>query len=180
MYYSVSNPNRTIFATSYYRRQAQHYLKPLLSAYVNDRTDSKGIFKDYNTFKKYIREVFRITNEKNTAVRIIQSLKQKTSATDYTARFREYANLTDQEDNGPALIAMFYKGLKENIKDKLIRDRATHDNFDQLSEAAIRIDDKLYERVIEKRHTIGGRAFGLPGWSGGGRNRGDPIEINNL
>ena len=112
-------------------------------------------------------------------MRVIQSLTQKTSAADYTARFREYANLTNWE--GSALITMYRRGLKENVKDELMRTGAQIDTLEQLISAAIEIDDKLYERAMEKRHVRGGRTFAMPSRSGGGGGfRGDPMEIDNI
>ena len=61
-----------------------------------------------------------------------------------------------------------------------MRNRATHNNINQLSKAAIRINNKLYKRAIEKRHTIGGRAFGLFSKSSRGGNYRDFIEIDNF
>ena len=46
---------------------------------------------------------------------------------------------------------MFRRGLKDNVKDELIRDRRRIDSLEWLIKAVINIDDKLYERVMEKR-----------------------------
>ena len=171
------NEQKTLFATSYLRGRAQHYVKPLLSAFLTDRTDSKGIFGNFNQFKVYMKDVFGITNEESAAVRIIQSLKQKTSAAEYTARFREYANLTDWTGN--ALMTMYRRGLKENVKDELMRTGGEIRTLEELINEAIEVDDKLYERAMERRHVQGGRTYALPGRSGGG-GRGDPMEIDNI
>lgn len=175
IFHQTANAVKTVYASSYLRGRAQHYFKPLLSAYLQDRTDSKGVFTNFNAFKAYMKEVFGITNEETAAVRVIQSLRQKTSAAEYTARFREYANLTDWE--GSALMTMYRRGLKENVKDELMRSGGEHNNLEQLVTDAIDIDDKLYERAMEKRHILGRGTYALPGRSGGG-NRGDPMELD--
>ena len=169
--------HRTVYAVSFLRGRAQHYVKPLMTKFLDNKTDPEGIFRDYSTFKTYMKEVFGVTNEENQAVRIIQSLQQKTSAAEYSARFREYANLTDWK--GSALMAMYRKGLKENVKDELMRSGASHNTLEELIEDAIEKDDMLYERAMERRHLKGGRVSALPGRSGGG-NRGDPMEIDNI
>jgi len=46
---------------------------------------------------------------------------------------------------------MFKKELKKNLKDKLIRDKRELLNIKNLIEVAIKIDNKLYKRVIKKR-----------------------------
>ena len=47
---------------------------------------------------------------------------------------------------------MYYWGLKDNVKDELLRYRAAQDTLERLIKAAIEVDDKLYERTIEKRY----------------------------
>ena len=47
---------------------------------------------------------------------------------------------------------MYRNGLKEHVKDELIRSSAATDTLDRTIVKAIRIDDMLYERSIEKRH----------------------------
>jgi hypothetical protein len=45
---------------------------------------------------------------------------------------------------------LFYKGLKEFVKDKLAR--VDHlDTLDKLAEAAVKIDNRAYKRRIEKK-----------------------------
>ena len=47
---------------------------------------------------------------------------------------------------------MYRNRLKEHVKDELIRSLAVTDTLDRTIVEAIRIDDILYERSIEKRH----------------------------
>jgi hypothetical protein len=49
-------------------------------------------------------------------------------------------------------MTMFRRDLKDNLKDEIMRDgKFISDMFD-LIEVAIDLDDKLYERAIEKRY----------------------------
>ena len=73
---------------------------------------------------------------------------------------------------------MYRRGLKENVKDELMRSGGEFQTLEQLINKAIEIDDKLYKRAIEKRHITGGRTYALLGRSGGG-GRGDPIELDS-
>ena len=78
---------------------------------------------------------------------------------------------------------MYYRGLKDNVKDEMMRDGASKDTLQQMIEAAKRINDALYERSIEKRHTysIRGRSGFVPySRSGGQRRDPDAIEIDNI
>ena len=47
---------------------------------------------------------------------------------------------------------MFRKGLKDPIKDELIRNGVICNDLEQLIDRAIDLDDKLYKRSIEKRY----------------------------
>ena len=104
-------------------------------------------------FKKGILRLFRPTNDKNIAIRAIQTLRQVTLASDYAAKFQEAAQTTKQDND--ALIVIYRRGLKDNIKDELIRDRRRNDTLNKLIETIIKIDDRLYERAIERRGGVG-------------------------
>ena len=47
---------------------------------------------------------------------------------------------------------MFQRGFKNNVKDELMRYEGRIDTFENLIEAAIGLDDKLYERAMKRRH----------------------------
>ena len=139
-----------MLAVSYLRGRAQHWFKPTLRKYLDDDEDEESLFTDFGNFKKEIRRVFGETNETMAAVRIIQHLKQRTSASDYTARFEEYSQLSGWDDE--ALMTMYRRGLKDNVKDELMRDGRVIDSLDELTKAAIEIDNKLYERAMERKY----------------------------
>ena len=52
-------------------------------------------------------------------------------------------------------ISMMYNGLKDEVKDKLARDRNLLIKFTEWAELVIDIDDKQYARCMEKKR--GGR-----------------------
>ena len=72
-------------------------------------------------------------------------------------------------------MTIFYRGLKDNVKDELIRDKRRIDSLERLIKTVINIDDKLYERAIEKRfNNPRGRAGTYTGrleYRGGGSTR---------
>jgi hypothetical protein len=70
---------------------------------------------------------------------------------------------------------MFRRGLKENVKDELMR---IINSLDILIRTAIDIDDKLYERAIEKKHNFNPR--GTFGFNRGIKDNrsGDPIDLS--
>ena len=146
----VPDDKQTLFASTFLRGRAERWLKPRLRQYLDDGEDIDDIFSDYDNFKKEIRRIFGTSNEEQTAERNIQHLTQRTSAADYAARFQEQANLTEWDN--AALMTMFRRGLKDNVKDELIRWGGELKNLNHLIEAAVELDDKLYERAMEKRY----------------------------
>jgi hypothetical protein len=151
----MEEAKKTIFASTYLRGRAQHWMKPMLQKFLNDREDTDGIMMSFVKFKKEIRRIFGISNEDKVAIRLIQHIRQHTSASDYAAKFQEYAQVTDWDDS--ALMTMYRRGLKENVKDELMRTGEKIENLDELIRATIEIDDNLYERAMERRHDVAPR-----------------------
>lgn len=48
---------------------------------------------------------------------------------------------------------MFWRGLKDNVKNKMMRDGQSVKNLKIIIEVVIDLNDKLYERAIEKRYS---------------------------
>ena len=53
---------------------------------------------------------------------------------------------------------MFWRKLKNNVKNEFMRNGTFIENFEKLIEQTIEIDDKLYKRTMEKHHD--GNGFG--------------------
>jgi len=176
----VAKEKKTLFATTFLRGRAQHWIKPYLHKFLEDGPvdgDTNGLFADFNTLKENMRLVFGVTNDKETAIRVIQHLRQKTSAAEYAVKFQEYALVTEWDNN--ALMTMFRRGLKENVKDELMRSGGIIDTLDVLIRSAIDIDDKLYERAMEKKHNFNPRGtFGFNGGLKNNHSAGDPMDLS--
>ena len=86
---------------------------------------------------------------KRTAYRNLRELRQKGSASDYASQFRQIAVSLGGWNDEP-LKFLFYDRLKEVIKDKLyIEDWP--ETLDEYIAMAVRIDNRLYARRLEKR-----------------------------
>ena len=170
----VPDNKKTLFAATYMRGRAQHWIKPMLRKFMEDGDDTDDMFSNYKDFRDGIRKIFGISNEEQTAVRVIQHLHQKTSASEYAARFQEHAAVTEWDD--AALMTMFKRGLKDSVKDELMRSAGIAQDLEGLISQVIEIDDRLYERAMERRHDTpasSNRGWGTPyKKTSGGNSRG--------
>jgi hypothetical protein len=175
----IESNKKTLFATTYLRGRAQHWMKPMLMKFLNGQGDTDGILTSFVKFKEEIRRIFGISNEDKVAVRLIQHIRQHTSASDYAAKFQEYAQVTDWDDS--ALMTMYRRGLKENVKDELMRAGMKIENLDELIRATIEIDDNLYERAMERRHDVAprGKSGYVPYRSNNNNFKGKKFSRNN-
>lgn len=116
----------------------------------NDTMEDKTveIFSTWKGFVKNIKATFGEVDEHRTAERAIQTLKQRGAATTYTAEFQRYSTKTGWNDD--ALRAQYYRGLKDGIKDELLR-RGKPNSLEALIKLAVEIDNRFYERSLEKK-----------------------------
>jgi hypothetical protein len=152
--YFAFNPvearKKTLFATMYMWDRAQQWIKPELCKFLNDGTDKDDLFANFAEFKKSIHCIFGVSNEESTVIWVIQHLQQRTSASEYAAKFQEYLSVTKWDD--AALMTMFHRGLKENVKDELMCDGQAIMDLEDLIEVAIDLDNKLYKWALKKCH----------------------------
>ena len=168
----VKADQKTAFAATFMRGRAGRWIKPGLKSFLENREDEEEIFGKFATFKEHIRRTFGISNEKMVAERTVQHLTQTTSTAEYTAKFQEYSTLTEWDD--ASLMTMYRRGLKDHVKDELVRTGASIDDLETLMKESIDIDDKWYERAMEKRHDKGSRGRAGTYFGGSSKNRGNP------
>ena len=156
-------------ATTYMRGNAQKWIKLYVIKYLSGEGADDGIdawMESYAKFKVEVKRILGLSNEDKVAIRMIQSVKQKRSASKYTMQFKRYSVMTGWDDK--TLIVMFHCGLKDNVKDELTFDRAEVTTLDELISCAININDRLFECVMEKCHNGGGSH---PRWHVGNHKR---------
>ena len=151
---------RTVYASSLMRGRALKWIQPLLKEFLDNKEDDEGIFANYKKFQKKIRMTFGTTNDKEYAIRVVKTLRQNTSASEYVAKFEEYAPQTEWDDE--ALMEMFRDGLKPSVQQELVRERDQIKTLQKLEERAIRIDDQLYTQAINLRYGRRGQASPAP------------------
>lgn len=102
---------------------------------------------DFKKFCAELRKNFRDPDEEQTAERQLNTVCQHGSVSSYLATFMCYTTLVQWNDE--AKKACFYKGLKDDIKDKLAR-LPKAKSFKNLQDMAICIDSRRYEWVLAK------------------------------
>jgi hypothetical protein len=109
------------------------------------------------------------------AARTINNIRQKGSTAAYYSTFQQVASKLTWDDH--ALAAVFYNGLNDAVKDKMTD---PPEDYKELVDEAIKIDNRLFERRIEKH---GGRERPF---TGGTNNRfkqrsyGDPTDLDAM
>ena len=71
------------------------------------------------TFKTAMGKTFGILDEERDVERKLQALRQTGSASEFVVKFQQLAVRTQWGDS--ALTALFYQGLKEQVKDDIVR-----------------------------------------------------------
>jgi hypothetical protein len=155
----VPSHQKALAASTFLRGGAERWFRPFLAEYGKDDVSAESPIVSWPNFKRDISKIYGISNEKSTAERIIQNITQKTSTSEYVANFSQYAEVTDWDDD--AKKAMFRKGLKKEVKDALVLYAGSTEELNDLMDAAIELDDKLYERRMEDKR--GGKPFGRSG-----------------
>lgn len=139
------------------RRRALYlslYLGESAIAWYNAITVSperKYLLDDFEALLSDFEAHFLNVNLVRKAHRDLENLRQTGSVSAYASRFREilvYLNLSEETK-----IEQFYSGLKDPIKDNLSGQMSIPtESLDNYIEYCIRIDDRLHERELERRH----------------------------
>jgi len=97
--------------------------------------------------------MFGDPNKVLVAERRLQEMRQTASVSAYAAEFRKYQTRVEWDDT--ALASQFYRGLKDTVKDNIVRsDRPT--TLQAMIDLAIKIDNRHLERAYERK---GGKTF---------------------
>ena len=144
----TSDIQKIYFAASYLRGAAFNFFEPYIRRLGGSSQNTTiPLITSYNQFQEELIRTFGDINETATAQRELQKLRQITSAAQYTTEFRRItSHLTWNED---ALIFTYYQGLKSPLKDELSKEERPT-TLQTLIEKAVRLDDRLFERRMEK------------------------------
>jgi hypothetical protein len=140
---------KTIFSTTFMKGKALRWMRPKIRSFLSEGEDPEHIFSEFSAFTHAIRRVFGETNEEEVAAKRIRSLKQTGRAADYAALFQELSDTLDWDDN--ALMDLYKRGLRDNVRERLLWDEEVIETLSDLIEKTIEIDGKLYEFALERR-----------------------------
>jgi hypothetical protein len=144
---------KVLFAASLLKGNALTWFEPTLRDFVDnpledDREDETNrAFSSFMAFEDNLKKTFGEPDETRAAQRELQQLKQRTSVSAYATEFRRISSKLGWDDD--VLIAIFYPGLKDEVKDDLVM-LDQPDTFPEYVEQAVKIDNRLYERRMEK------------------------------
>ena len=155
----VFKSKKTLFASIFFKDKVEAWLKSQLRKYLDDDENDTKIFANYDKFKKEIRRIFEIVNEKFTTKRNFQHITQRIATIEYAIKFQE--EVEKIEWNDATKMIMYRKDLKKSIKNELMRYDDEIDNLNRLIEASIELDDKLYDRAMKKRNLISHERFDI-------------------
>jgi hypothetical protein len=151
----ATEQDKILAAGMHMKGKAAAWLQPLTEDYLQNvdsisecKVDTKRVFKDWQSFKNAITLMFGEVDEEQQAERAISMIKQKGSANRYTTEFKQLQSKIDWDD--APLKTAYYNGLKENIKDEIAHNDRP-DTLKDMIELAVRIDNRLYERALEKK-----------------------------
>ncbi|KAF4556640.1 Hypothetical protein D9617_1g085180 [Elsinoe fawcettii] len=168
------NVQRVTYAASRLRGAAFAWFEPYAGDYLTEtpEDETKAIFGSFSEFEKRIKQIFNISDEERVAATKIRQLKQRGSVAQYYSQFQQLAQHLDWDDSAKA--SAFYEGLGDSVKDAMIDGPPA--DLKELIDKAIKIDNRLYERRMEKR---GGYKANTR-FQRTNRDYGDPMELDAM
>jgi hypothetical protein len=164
----ANEEDKVVFVSTYLRGQAFEWFELFIREY-QEKADkdqwsdtTQEIFASYTAFKKKLEQTFGDIDAIRSAERRLRRLKQTGSASVYAAEFQQIISHLDWDED--AYIAIFEDGLKDDVKDELVRIERPKTISDMVA-TAVRIDNRLYERYLQRKETRqwrsqGQRSFG--------------------
>ena len=114
------------------------------------QTEKPDFLVEYPKFINYLKTNFRDPDEKSSARQGLCALRQTASASPYFAEFNQYIAILGWKDQEP-IVDKAVEGLSSSIKDELARARRNFDNLSELINFVIPLDNRLYEKELERK-----------------------------
>lgn len=134
--------SKVTFAVSFLRGRAFSWFDPYLSK------PAEPINADFDLFCQELIKNLGDPDRHRTLTRELLNLKQTGSAAAYTAQFYQVSAFLEWNDQ--ALSDQYYTGLKSEVKDALAYSNENPATLKLLSDLAIRLDNRLFDRKADK------------------------------
>ncbi|RYP29515.1 hypothetical protein DL767_006705 [Monosporascus sp. MG133] len=143
----VDEADKILTVAAFFKGDALDWFEPTLRDYLeNGKSDQQQatriLFQYYINFEEKLRANFGNPDEKRTAAQKILDLKQKGPASKYAVAFKNLmakAGWVDEKDD--SLIDIFYKGLKDDVKDEIVK-MVRLTTLDKYIAEAVKIDNR--------------------------------------
>ncbi|KAG7405064.1 Retrotransposon-like protein 1 [Fusarium oxysporum f. sp. rapae] len=153
---------KLLYTASLIQGDAKDWFEPILRDFLENEEeaqdqDTQNIFGNWDNFKQVLKDNFGVVNEERQAAAELLALKQHKSCAAYSAKFRQLASKTKWDDE--ALMEIYYRGLKEEVKDELYLADRPEEGLTAYITMAIKIDERQYERRRERANHKRGNDF---------------------
>ena len=142
----VEGRTRVNYMLSLLRGTALNAVRPLLEARI-----TPYVLLTPEAFIEYLRINYGNPDEKGSARRALKALRQTGPASAYFAEFQQYIAVLGWVDQDP-IVDKAISGLKANLQDELARSGPRPETLAELIQFVIPLDNRLYEREIERKH----------------------------
>ena len=132
---------KVLFAASHLRDAAARWWT---AEYSKSQAKREPWITDFDKFGAELRRIFGRQDAQTQAQRMLSTLKQTGSASDYYTKLLTYR--AEAGWNSAAEVYAFHNGLKDKVKDALALRDSQPNNLADLAAVAIRIDQQLYDR----------------------------------
>ena len=150
----LTETQKVLFASGHLDGAAYNWFQPLLDQYAR-AVGGDGLeqipaqFQTFEQYAKSLEDTFGDPDIVRSKERELRNLNQTTSVATYLAEFSRIKGFVKWNDE--ALASQFYKGLKSVVKDGLVYENPAPTTLTDLSSAALRIDSRQFERLLERK-----------------------------
>ncbi|KAK2675221.1 hypothetical protein RAB80_010205 [Fusarium oxysporum f. sp. vasinfectum] len=153
---------KVLYTSPLIQGDAKEWWEPIMRDFLENEEnlqeqDTQNIFTNWDNFEQALKDNFGVVNEERQAAAELLALKQHKSCAAYSAKFRQLASKTEWDDE--ALMEIYYRGLKEEVKDELYLADRPEGGLTEYITMAIKIDERQYERRREKANHKRGNDF---------------------
>jgi hypothetical protein len=154
-----TNEKKVIFAASHFRGSPQEWFRPYLDDHIANISNLAGRKAEtaemflWNSFYQAMKRMYGDGDERRTAERKMEGLRQTNSVAAYASLFQQYRPQLGWNDE--ALLSQFRSGLNSEIKDMLFLKPEVPGTLMEYIDLCISLDQRVQERRWEK----GGKAL---------------------